>query len=156
MERINMLNYLTSENIKALKEKNELSRSVLSGVIANIKRAAIDQGCRDNITNGLVTEVLRKEEKTLNEMITTCPTDRPELREQYEAKLEVLRKYVPELITDPDKIRHLITNTCIDIELTTSNKGKIMKTMSTEYKGQVDMKVVQKVVSELIEEKSNG
>lgn len=151
-----MLNYLTNENIKALKEKDELSRSVLSGVIANIKRAAIDQGCRDNITNGLVTEVLRKEEKTLNEMISTCPTDRPELREQYEAKLEVLRRYLPELITDPVKVRTIVASNCIDLDFTNANRGKIMKRISTEFKGQVDMKVVQQVVTDLIKEESNG
>lgn len=151
-----MLNHLTNENIKALKEKDELSRSVLSGVIANIKRAAIDQGCRDNITNGLVTEVLRKEEKTLNEMISTCPTDRPELREQYEAKLEVLRRYLPELITDPVKVRTIVASNCIDLDFTNVNRGKIMKRISTEFKGQVDMKVVQQVVTDLIKEESNG
>lgn len=153
---INMLNYLINENTKALKEKDTLSRSVLSGVIANIKRAAIDKGCRDSITDDFVTEVLRKEEKTLNEMIDTCPEDRPELKRHYKNKLDILHKYLPELITDPVKIRTIVASNCIDLDFTNANRGKIMKRISTEFKGQVDMKVVQQVVTDLIKEESNG
>ena len=147
-----MLNFLVDENIKALKEKNDLTRSVLTSVIANVKKTAIDRGCRNNITDDLVKEVLRKEEKTLVEMINTCPEARNDLKTEYEAKLQVLHLYAPKLITDPTEIKSIILRECWDIDFVPKAKGIIMKKMSSKFKGEIDMKVVQQVVTDLLRE----
>jgi uncharacterized protein YqeY len=147
-----MLNFLVDENIKALKERDDLTRSVLTSVIANVKKAAIDKGCRDNITDDLVKEVLRKEEKTLVEMVNTCPDSRIDLKEDYQAKLQVLRMYAPKLITDPAEIKSIVLRECWDIDFIPTAKGIIMKKMSSKFKGEIDMKVVQQVVTDLLRE----
>ena len=41
---------LEMESLVALKNKDTFRRNVISQMIAQIKRAAIDKGCRDNIT----------------------------------------------------------------------------------------------------------
>jgi uncharacterized protein YqeY len=145
-----MFNYLLEEYGNALKDGKSFKRKTLSGVIANIKKTAIDRKCKDSISDDLVLEVLRKEEKTVNEMIDTCPEDRRDLKVDYLTMLEVLHMYIPKLITDPDDIRELIITTCSDIEFTMQNKGKIMKTMSTNFKGKVDMKAVQQVLTDML------
>lgn len=144
------IEYLTELRNNALKEQNVLTKEALSALIGNIKKAAIDKGCRDNITEELIIEVIRKEQKILKEQIETCPSDRPSLYEEYTFKLHCLNELVPALITDKGQIHDLVIDLCKDIEFNIKNKGIIMRTISTNLKGKVDMRVVQEVVSELM------
>jgi len=45
---------LQNEMIVAMKQGNKFEKNVISGLIAQIKKAAIDAGCRDNITEEFV------------------------------------------------------------------------------------------------------
>ena len=47
---------LQKEMIKALKEGNKFRKETISSLIAAVKKAAIDRGCRDNITEELVNQ----------------------------------------------------------------------------------------------------
>ena len=49
---------LQAEKIKAMKEKDDLRNKTLTLVIANVKNAAIDRKCLDNIPEDLVDEIL--------------------------------------------------------------------------------------------------
>ena len=44
------LEKLQSEMIQAMKNKDKTRKSVLSGRVDSVKKAAIDKNCRDNIT----------------------------------------------------------------------------------------------------------
>ena len=70
------LEKLQQEMIAAMKTGDKFRKTVISTTIAQIKKAAIDKGCRDNIPESLVDEVLLKTKKTAQEMIDTCPKDR--------------------------------------------------------------------------------
>ena len=135
-------------NNQALKENATVKRSVLTSAISRVKNAAIDKGCRDNVPEYLVDKVLLKELKTLNEMIDTCPKDRPELLESYLDKLYVLEQFCPKLITDESEIKELISSLLVGVD--TSNKGMVMKTVMPQLKGKVDMKVANKVLGEMV------
>ena len=146
------LEKLQSEMIQAMKSGDKLRKSVIADMIGNIKKAAIDKNCRDNITEELVDEVLLKCKKTAQEMIDTCPADRIETLAEYVKQFDIVDEFAPKLITDPDVIKVMIVN-CVkesDLTLTKNNRGKIMKIISTYLKGKVDMKVVNKVVGEIL------
>ena len=66
------LETLQKEMIAAMKNKDKVRKDVLSSLIGAIKKAAIDQKCKENITEKLVDEVILKEKKTVQEMIDTC------------------------------------------------------------------------------------
>ena len=137
---------LQKEMIAALKEKDVLRKDTLSSVIAAVKKVAIDKGCRDAITEDLIIECIRKEIKTLQEQVDTCPVDRVELLEEFRWKKDFLSQYVPQLVSDPVEISKMITEILRDITIV--DKGQVMKFVMPQLKGKVDMKVANKVISE--------
>ena len=63
--------FLQEELTDAMKTGNTLKRDMLRGVIAAIKKAAIDERCEAD--EAMVDRILLKEAKTLQEQIDTCP-----------------------------------------------------------------------------------
>ena len=96
------INILNNDMIAAMKAKDNVTRDVLRSIIANIKKAAIDERCE--ITDELCDKVITKELKTVNEMIDTCPADRAETLAIYNAKKAVVAKYAPTIIDNEDEI----------------------------------------------------
>lgn len=141
------LETLQTEMYSAMKNKDNVRKDVLSGLISAVKKAAIDKQCKDNITEQLVDETILKEKKLLQEMIDTCPADRYVKKSIYELQMQILNEYAPKLIVDRSTIKRLIFQLCEGIELTKNNKGLVMKTLSSNLKGKADMKIVSDVVS---------
>ena len=146
------LEKLQSEMIQAMKSGDKFRKAVLADMIGNVKRAAIDKNCRDNITEELVDEVLLKCKKTAQEMIDTCPADRIETLAEYVKQFDIVDEFAPQLIVDEDQIRTIIALYTSDegIDLIKSNRGNVMKLASSKLKGKADMKIVSKVVGEML------
>ena len=142
------LEILNKEIIEAMKSGDTLTRDVLRSAVGNIKKAAIDKGQKDNIAETLVDEILLKEKKTLQEMIDTCPADRVDNLNLYKAKMQVLEHYAPKLLTDEEEIKNFICEICKDIDL--GNKGLVMKTVMSQLRNKVDLKIANKVISEIM------
>lgn len=139
------LKTLNKSIIEAMKNGDNLTRDVLRSAVGNIKKAAIDK--RVDITDSLVDEVLLKEHKTLQEMIDTCPVDRTDVLKQYQSRMQILKHYVPTLITDEREINHLIYELCKGKDF--PNTGAVMKFVMPQLKGKVDMKLANKVIKEM-------
>ena len=60
---------LQSEMIAAMKSGDKERKTAISNYIAAIKKAAIDKGCRDNITEEFVNAELLKAKKQAQESI---------------------------------------------------------------------------------------
>ena len=134
----------------ALKEGNTLKVDALRSGVAAVKKTAIDKRCE--ITEELVDEMLLKEIKIIKEQIDTCPSSRPELKEEYEHRLEIVEDYAPKLMADPVEITAAIEALLVqaDVDAATANKGLIMKTIMPHLKGKADMAVVNKIVAEIV------
>lgn len=146
---------LQTDMIKAMKTGDKTTKDALSGVISFIKKTAIDEKIKGDIPNNIVDKCLTKEKKTIQEMIDSCPKDRTDLKEEYIARFNIIDNYCPQLITNPDIIKGMIKQTYyagadLDFTFTKENKGKIMRVVSPICKGKVDMKLVNKIVDELI------
>ena len=146
------LEKLQSEMVQALKNGDKFRKSVIADIVGNVKKAAIDKKCRDNITEELVDEVLLKCKKTAQEMIETCPADRVETLAEYVKQLDIINEFAPQLITDPIAIEVLVADYAkeANIELVKSNRGAIMKLLAANLKGKADMALVSKVVGEML------
>ena len=138
--------------IQAMKSGDKFRKAVLADMIGNVKRAAIDKNCRDNITEELVDEVLLKCKKTAQEMIDTCPSDRVETLAEYKMQLEIINEFAPVLIVNKDVIHKMIHDALAEnnIEPTKKNRGMVMKTIMPMFKGKADMKIVSEVVGEIL------
>ena len=147
------LEKLQSEMIQAMKNKDKLRKSVLSGLIDAVKKASMTNKGRIEITESLVDETLLKYKKMVQEMIDTCPADRAETLTEYKAQMAVVAEFAPTLITDETEIRYLILDIISinnDVELTKANRGYIMKIVAPVLKGKADMGVVSKVLGGML------
>lgn len=146
-----IIDNLQTLNNKALKEGDKLTRSVLTNLIAQIKKQAIDRRCSDNITDELCNEVILKEKKVLQEQIDTCPSTHSLLKLEYEHRMSILEKFAPHIIEDENDIRDIIKSIKETKDIDWSNKGIVMKTVMPILKGKVDLKVANAVIGEFIE-----
>ena len=144
------LEILQKEMIAAMKAKDKIRKDTISGLIGNIKTAAINEKCRDNISEQFIDKVLLKEQKTMQEMIDTCPVDRVETLNEYKAKMEVIKEFAPKLFTDEEEIKKKIYNILTTVDIQKDGKGAVMKTVMPQLKGKVDMKVANKVLNEIL------
>ena len=144
------LEILIQDMYLAMKNRDVITKGVLASAIDAVKKAAIDN--RAEINETLVNEVLVKEQKTLQEQIDTCPADRVELAQEYNAKMAIIKQYAPQLTTDPAIIREsaLILLNNLGIEISKANRGQIMKMAMPHFKGKADMKIVNQVINELL------
>ena len=147
------LQQLQNEMITAMKSGDKFRKGVISVTIAQIKNAAIDKGCRDNIPESLIDETLLKAKKTCQEMIDTCPESRADLLEDYKKQMEIVCEFAPTLITDETEIRYLI----LDIinnehEFSKSNRGILMKILVPVLKKyNVDVGIASKVLGGMLQ-----
>ena len=146
---------LEMELVTARKEKEHYKKEVLSSVINAIRNAAIAKKCKDNISEELVNEVLLKEKKILQEQIDTCPIDRVDNLSEYMFKMEYLKLYCPQLLSDPVEIQNKVKELCAaaGLECTSANRPSAMKLLMPQFKGKADMKIVNQVISEIFSRK---
>ena len=144
------LEALQQEMIVAMKSGDKFRKTTISTVIARIKNTAIDKGCRDNIPEDMVDAELLKAKKITQEMIDTCPESRQDLLEDYKKQMEVVCEFAPKLITDEAEIKTILNDIFHEIEPVKGNRGKIMKEISANYKGKIDMGIVNKVVGGML------
>ena len=146
------LEILQSEMIRAMKNKDKLRKSVLSGIVDAVKKASMTNSGRVEITEQLVDEVLLKHKKMVQEQIDTCPTDRTDKFVEYKAQMQIINEYAPKLITDPDEIRDMIQH-ILSVNGTNAlaiQKGVIMKMVMPQLRGKVDMAVANKVLGGML------
>lgn len=148
------LETLQKEMIAAMKSGDKFRKGVISTVIARIKSAAIDKGCRDNITEDMVDAELIKAKKLCQEMLDTCPESRQDLLEDYQKQMDIICEFAPKLIADEEEILDLVLEHVREagISLKQSNRGAIMKLVSPHLKGKADMGVVSKVVGHIFKQ----
>ena len=75
---------LQKDMIAAMKAKDKPRKEAISSLVSAVKKAAIDAGCRDDIKEDMVDQVILKELKTVKEQIDTCPAEREDLKAEYQ------------------------------------------------------------------------
>lgn len=138
---------LQKDMIAAMKAKDKARKDAISSLVSAIKKVAIDEGHRDDITEELVNRVILKEMKTVKEQLDGCPAERTDLIEQYQVRYDVIKEYAPALM-EADEVKAFIEEKFADL-IATKNKGMIMKSVMPELKGKADGKVINQVVGEL-------
>lgn len=145
------LEMLEKEMTKARRNRDTVRITAISGLVNAVKVAAINERCKDNITEEFVNNILIKEQKTVQEMIDTCPADRTDLMTEYNNRMAIVKEFAPQLLTDATEIKSQIMDAVNgEIEFTKNNKGKIMKIIAPIFKGKADMKIVNQVIGEML------
>lgn len=141
------LETLRKDMVAAMKAKDKPRKEAISSLVSAVKKAAIDAGCRDDIPETMVDQVILKELKTVKEQIDTCPETRADLKAEYQFRYDVIKKYAPAQM-NADEVRAYILEKFAEVAAT-KNKGMIMKQVMADMKGKADGKLISQVVAEL-------
>lgn len=145
------LETLQKEMVAAMKNKDKARKDTISALIGNIKTAAINENCRNDIPEELVDRIILKEKKTVQEMIDTCPADRTETLAEYTQRMKVIDEFAPHMMNE-DEVRAALYNIIDNVDSVQLGKGAIMKIVMPKLKGKADGKIINKIVSEIVAE----
>ena len=143
------LETLQKEMVAAMKNKDKARKDTISALIGNIKTAAINENCRNDIPEELVDRIILKEKKTVQEMIDTCPADRTETLAEYTQRMKVIDEFAPHMMNE-DEVCAAVYKIIATTDISKTNKGAIMRAVMPQLKGKADGKMINKVVSEIV------
>ena len=145
-----MLERLQKEMVKALKEGNKFRKLTLSTLISAVKKAGIDAGCRENIPDEMVIQVLKKEKKNLVDTVEKFPDMPVEKKSEYIDQALIIDEFIPLEICDEKQIEDILRTVAKEegMEIIKANQGKFMKILKGDYN--VNMKVVSRVFAEMV------
>ena len=138
---------LQKDMIAAMKAHDKPRKESISVLVSAAKKIAIDNGCRDDISEEIVNQAVLKELKSVKEQIDTCPKERTDLLDEYNARLAVFEEYAPKMLS-AEEVEAILKEKFAEV-LAGKNKGLIMKTIMPELKGKADGKVINEVVAKL-------
>lgn len=141
------LEQLRSDMVAAMKARDKERKDAVSSLVSAVKKAAIDEGCRDDAPEELVNRVILKELKTAKEQLDGCPASREDLLAEYRKRYDVIAEYAPQMMS-AEEVKKYIESHFAEV-VATKNKGQIMKNVMAELKGKADGKVINEVVAEL-------
>jgi hypothetical protein len=136
---------LQKELVKSMKSKNRVRKNVIADMITCAKNMAIEQGCKDNISEDIVTAAILKSKRVCQEQIDTCPANRPDILEAYKVCMGYIDEFAPKMMNENEvreAVKELLGNSV------QSNKGAAMKIVMPALKGKADGKLINKVVTE--------
>ena len=145
---------LQAAMISAMKEKNRVKKEVIADMVACAKNMAIAQGCKDEITEQIVTDAILKSKKICQEQIDTCPANRPDILEAYKTCMEYINELAPKMM-DEKEIKKFVQDEIVQMSLGSKgapfNKGELMKRIMPKLKGKADGKLINSVVTKIME-----
>ena len=139
------------EDLKdAMRAQDVTTKETLRMTLAALKNRRIEAG--EDLDEGTELQVLTKQVKSREDSVEQYEAaDRKDLADQERAEIEVLRRYLPEQLSE-DAVRTLVEKVIADQGLTSKKEmGQVMKAIMAEHRGKVDGKLVQKLASELLD-----
>ena len=134
---------IQKELIQAMKNKDTVRKSVLGDIKTTALNIAIEEKHKENVTEENVLTAIKKYQKVCQAQIDTCPVSRPDLMEAFQACMKCVNKYLPKQLTE-EEINEILAT------VQPKTMPEAMKIFALAYKGQVDMKLVNKLAGEYI------
>ena len=131
------------ELIQAMKNKDTVRKSVLGDIKTTALNLAIEEKHKENVTEDNVLAAIKKYQKVCQAQIDTCPASRPDLMEAFQACMKCVNEYLPKQLTE-EEINEILAT------VQPKTMPEAMKIFALAYKGQVDMKLVNKLAGEYI------
>ena len=142
-----MLEKLQNQLKDSMKSKDEVRTSVLRMLISDFKYAQIEK--RSPLDDAESVQVIKRAIKKRKESIEMYDKGgRADLAAKEGAELKILQEFVPAEM-DEETIRQKVAEVITELGATDKkDMGRVMKEVLARYKGQIDGKMAQKIVSE--------
>ena len=145
----NLKEKLEADLRQAMKDRDNVKRSVLRLLLAAIKNAEIAK--RGSLDNPDILGIVAREVKQRNESIEAFKQgDRQDLVAQEEAEMAVLKEYLPRQLGREEVIieaRQVIEEVGAQGP---RDKGKVMSRIMAQLKGKADGREINEIVTELL------
>ena len=145
----NLKEKLEADLWQAMKDRDNVKRSVLRLLLAAIKNAEIAK--RGSLDNPDILGVVAREVKQRNESIEAFKQgDRQDLVAQEEAEMAILKEYLPRQLSREEVIveaRQVIEEVGAQGP---RDKGKVMSRIMAQLKGKADGREINEIVTELL------
>jgi len=131
------------------KEGNTYASDILKMALASIKNAQIAQ--ESEMTAQDEERILRKEVKKIEDSIAQFTLmGRNDLVEKEKSQLEILQKYLPELMSEED-IKTIINSKIKELNISSmSDMGKLIGAVMKETAGKADGNTVKNLVTQIL------
>lgn len=147
--KANLKEKLEADLWQAMKDRDNVKRSVLRLLLAAIQNAEIAK--RGSLDNPDVLGIVAREVKQRNESIEAFKQgDRQDLVAQEEAEMAVLKEYLPRQLSREEVIieaRQVIEEVGAQGP---RDKGKVMSRLMAQLKGKADGREINEIVTELL------
>ena len=145
----NLKEKLEADLWQAMKDRDNVKRSVLRLLLAAIKNAEIAK--RGSLDNPDILGIVAREVKQRNESIEAFKQgDRQDLVAQEEAEMAILKEYLPRQLSREEVIveaRQVIEEVGAQGP---RDKGKVMSRIMAQLKGKADGREINEIVTELL------
>ena len=140
---------LRKDKMLAMKNKDKLKSGVISLMMSNILLEQKEK--KRDLTDDEQIAFVKKELKETVDALEQTPKDRVETIEETKQKIEIIKSYLPEQISE-DKLKEIIEKFMEENSLEKSNKsiGQIMKFMMAEYGKYPHANTVNNILQEII------
>ena len=144
-----LVDRIRTELTESMKARDALRTSTLRMLQAALKNEQIDKG--HELSDEEAEAVIRRSVKQRQDSIEQFSKGlRPDLVDKETAELKILQSYLPEQFTDVETeklIQDVISMVGAESK---ADVGKVMKEVMGRYKGQIDGKKAQQIVSRLL------
>ena len=136
------------ELIQAMKNKDTVRKSVLGDIKTTALNIAIEEKHKLNVTEDNVLAAIKKYQKVCQAQIDTCPANRPDLMEAFQACMKCVNEYLPQQMTF-EEVQKAVYELLATVDIQQTGKGAIMKAIMPKLKGKADGKMINQVVTEI-------
>ena len=151
---MNLQQQVRADMLEAMKSKDATKTMALKSLIAQFTTELAKPGRddRDNLSDNEVIGIIKRGVKQRKDSIDQFEKGgRPELAESEKAEMEVLKIYLPEMMSE-EQIREIAVSKKAEIGVEDRSKmGILVGAVMKETAGQADGSVVSKVVSSLFD-----
>lgn len=164
-KNMNLRETINQEIKKAMQEKSELPLWVLRGINAAIKNKEIEKRTKlsknekdiqkleelSRLNEEEIIEVISFEAKKRRDSIAEFKKgNRKDLVEKEEKELEILKKYLPEQMSE-EQVKEEVKKAIVKVgAVGPKDTGKLMSVLMPELKGKAGGSMVSKIVGELL------
>lgn len=145
-----MIKERIQEDIKsAMKAKEAEKLSVLRGLLADIKTAEVAPGVKPPLPEPEVVAILKRSIKRRKESADAFRQGkREDLATKEESEIQYIQPYLPKEF-DEAETRKIVQEVLTELKVTDpKQQGLVMKTVMGKYPGQLDGKLVSRLVGE--------
>ncbi|KXG75868.1 GatB/YqeY domain-containing protein [Thermotalea metallivorans] len=139
------------EDLKtAMKEKDQLRKSVITMVRASIKQYEVDH--RVELDDEGILEIMMKQVKQKRDAIEEfAKGNRQDLVDEAKAEIDVLMEYLPRQLT-AEEIAQIVSEVVKEVGASSAkDMGKVMSALMPKVKGRADGKLVNQIVKQFLQ-----